>query len=177
MPEPIDRRTDAELMAALRDADTSAFDTLYRRHRDWVVRMAMRITGDEADALDVLQEAFLYLLRKAPDLEARARFSTLLFPIVRHVALARRRNRIGSVAAPEPTVEPADTARHEELVAVLAGLPVEQRETVLLRFVDGLSVAEVAMRLGVPVGTVKWRLHEALERLREDPRARHYFLG
>ena len=56
MIEAPDPRDDAALVLALRGGDAGALDVLYRRHRDWVARMARRITGSEADALDVLQE-------------------------------------------------------------------------------------------------------------------------
>lgn len=59
---------DAELVAAINQGDHAAFETLYRRHRDWTVNLAFRFTGDEALALDVMQETFLYLLLvEAPD--------------------------------------------------------------------------------------------------------------
>lgn len=175
---PSDPRTDAELVAAARAGDAAAFEELYRRHRDWVVRMARRLTGDDADALDVLQETFLYLLRKLPALELRARVSTFLFPVVRHLALARRRQRAPGLGAEvEPAVDDPPLLPPEELVAVLAALPEEQRQAVLLRFVDGLPLAEIAAATRVPLGTVKSRLHQALATLRTDPAARRYFLG
>jgi RNA polymerase sigma-70 factor (ECF subfamily) len=62
-----------------------------------------------------------------------------------------------------------------DLEAVLASLPEEQREVVLLRFVDGLSLAEVAEVMAIPLGTVKSRLHNALKTLREDERTRELF--
>ncbi len=177
MSQSPDPRSDAELFAALRSHDESAFDTLYRRHRDWVVRVALRIVGDEADALDVLQDAFLYVLRKAPHLEARAKFATFLYPAVRHLALERRRRRSRSRPAVESVSDPDADGSREDLVSALAGLSPELRETVLLRFVDGFSIQEIAARLAVPPGTVKSRLHQAIERLREDPGARRYFLA
>jgi RNA polymerase sigma-70 factor (ECF subfamily) len=174
---PRDARTDEDLVAALRRGDAAAFDVLYLRHRDWVVRMARRLTCDDADALDVLQETFLYLLRKLPQLELRARLSTLLFPVVRNLALARRRRRAAAPEAVEPAVEDPPLLPPEELAAALAALPEQQRQAVLLRFVDGLALAEIAARTGVPLGTVKSRLHQALATLRADPAARRYFLG
>lgn len=172
-----DPRTDAELIAALRGGEPAAFDELYRRHRGWVVRLARRVTGSDSDALDVLQETFLYLLRKAPGLELRARMTTFLFPVVRNLALARRRRRGTADAGPEPSVEDPPPVLAEELVTALGALPVEQRDAVLLRFVDGLSLQEVAAAQGVPLGTVKSRLHQALATLRQDPAARRFFLG
>ena len=62
-----------------------------------------------------------------------------------------------------------------DLALALDGLPEEQREVLLLRFVDGLSLAEVAEAMDIPLGTVKSRLHNALTALRRDPRTREFF--
>ena len=173
---PSDPRTDAELIAAAQRGDGSAFEVLYLRHRDFVVRIAQRICGDGNDALDVLQETFLYVLRKAKALELRARFTTFLYPVVRNLALQRRRARASGTSLEAEPLAGASPTWREDLVAALSGLPAEQRETLLLRVVDGMSLLEVAEALAIPVGTVKSRLHQALAALRNDPRARHYFL-
>lgn len=172
-------RSDRELLAALRTGDSGAFDTLYGRHRDWVTRLAHRTTGSASDALDVLQETFLYLLRKAPTLELHARLTTFLFPVVRHLALQRRRRRPTEplTERDEPLAPDPPMAPPEELLAALTTLPAEQQQAVLLRFVDGLSLKEIAARQGVPIGTVKSRLHQALASLRDDPACRRYFLS
>jgi len=67
-------------------------------------------------------------------------------------------------------------ASRKELAAVLRTLPEEQLEVVLMRFVDDMALAEIAEALSIPLGTVKSRLHNALNALREDPRTRSYFL-
>ena len=175
-PSPLD---DAALFAALARGDEGAFEALYRRHRDTVFAQALRCTGSREDALDVLQEAFLYLLRNRQRLELRGRLTTLLYPVVRNLAanLRRKTERID----PEPPADlpaPAEGGeRREDLARAMAGLPEAQREVVLLRFVDGLSLEEAAAALEVPLGTVKARLHQALKSLREDPRTRDYFAG
>jgi DNA-directed RNA polymerase specialized sigma24 family protein len=64
--EPLDSRSDIELVAAVNRGDENAFEALYLRHRDWVVALAHRFTGDSELALDVLQETFLYFLKKFP---------------------------------------------------------------------------------------------------------------
>jgi len=62
----LDARNDLELIAAINDGDAAAFEALYFRYRNWVVGLAYRFTGDCDAALDVMQETFLYLLRKFP---------------------------------------------------------------------------------------------------------------
>ena len=150
------------------------------RYRDWVVRLAHRWTGDQHQALDVLQDAFLYVLRHLPEIELRARFTTLLYPVVRHLSLASQRrggreSPANECSEPEAPTEDAPS-QLEDLAHVLGSLPDGQRAVVLLRYVDELSLAEVAATLDIPLGTVKSRLHQALQVLREDPRLRAYFL-
>ena len=174
-----DSPDDAELVAAINAGSHAAFETLYRRHRDWTVSLALRFTGDEALALDVMQETFLYLLRKFPGFELRAALRTVLYPAVRNLSIAARRKagrcQAGDaeneilVNSPAPEV---GLASDSDLAAVLANLPLPQREVLLLRFVDGFSLEEVADALEIPLGTVKSRLHNALKSLREDPRTR-----
>jgi RNA polymerase sigma-70 factor (ECF subfamily) len=171
--------SDEELVAAANGGDAGAFEQLYERHREWVVRLALRFCPDHGLALDVMQETFLYLLGLFPGFELRARMRTFLYPVVRHRALAAwsraRRERAVSLrgsSGEDASSEPRDPVA-EGLGQLLAELPVGQREVLLLRFVDGLALGEIARALEVPVGTVKSRLHLALRALREDPRTRN----
>lgn len=176
--------SDRELIEAVNRGDAEAFETLYRRYRDWVYRLAWRFTGDHHDALDVLQETFIYLLRKFPGFELTASLTTLLYPTVKHLALNVRRRRscvpasrrAGSGGDARPTTDPAPASR-SELAAVLAALPPEQSEVVLMRFVDDMALNDIATALGIPLNTVKSRLYNALQKLRDDPRMREYFLS
>jgi RNA polymerase sigma-70 factor (ECF subfamily) len=181
-PTNDDPRTDQKLIDAVNLGDDRAFEALYRRHRDWVVNLAFRFTGDHALALDVLQETFLYFLKKFPGFTLTCQLRSFLYPAVRHLAIAARRKaeRLQSEDGGLPELEappPApigDTAR-DQLAAVVAALPETQREVLLLRFVDGLSLNEIAEALEIPLGTVKSRLHNALDALRRDERTRESF--
>jgi RNA polymerase sigma-70 factor (ECF subfamily) len=179
--DPIDVRTDPELIAAINGGDAAAFEVLYQRYRDWVVHLAARLTGDEHLALDVLQETFLYVLKKFPGFRLTAQFKTFLYPAVRNLSIAARRKtkRLQSdeteLQAIADTAAQSQPAAAADLAFVLDGLPEEQREVLLLRFVDGLSLAEIASALGIPLGTVKSRLHNALAALKQDPRTREFF--
>jgi RNA polymerase sigma-70 factor, ECF subfamily len=183
---PIDRRSDEELVAVCNVGDAHeaarAFEALYRRHRDFVLRVARRFTHDRELALDALQETFTYLLRKFPPagggLALTARLSTLLYPAAKNAAIsaarkARRYAGVGNETLEELPAEPAADA--EPIDAALAGLSPERREVLTLRFVDDLSLAEIAVALDVPLGTVKSRLHLALKELREDMRIKDLF--
>jgi len=175
-----DRRSDAELVAACNTGDgdeaTRAFTALYRRHRDYVLRVAFRFGTDHELALDALQETFTWLLRKFPPagqgLELTARFTTLLYPVAKHCALTalQRAERAGGSGEISPDELPARPhAAGGDIAALLAPLSAERREVVLLRFVDDLSLAEIAETLGIPLGTVKSRLHLAIRDLRDSP--------
>lgn len=176
-----DDRSDEALIAALNGGDASAFDPLYYRYRDWVARLAFRFTGTDADALDVLQETFAYLFRKFPGFVLTARMTTFLYPVVKNLSIAARRKRerhISNEAGSDPIAAPSRpelAQSREELSAVVAALPEGQREVLLMRFVDDMSLAEIGAALRIPEGTVKSRLHNALGTLRNDPRARNYF--
>jgi len=181
-PRP-DPRSDGELVRALNAGDPSAFDGLYYRYRDWVVRLARRFTGNDDDALDVLQETFSYVFRKFPGFVLTASMTTFLYPVVKNLSIAARRKRTRHAQLPEGGAGPDPAApdevnyakQREELMAVLAGLPEGQREVLLLRFVDDMSLVEIAQALGIPEGTVKSRLHNAIAALRKDERTVRYF--
>ena len=174
--------SDQELIELVNEGDPDAFEVLYRRYRDWVYRLAWRFTGNQQDALDVLQETFTYLLGKFPGFELTASMTTFLYPVVRHISLTiRSKSRrftsdeeiLGEIAAP---VSKETQSSRSELAAVLAVLPDEQREVLLMRFVDDMTLQEIATALNIPIGTVKSRLHHALQKLRHDRRTRDYFL-
>jgi RNA polymerase sigma-70 factor (ECF subfamily) len=180
---PQDPRTDEQLVAVINDGDSDAFEALYFRYRDWVTSQALRMTNDHALALDVLQETFLYVLRKFPGFRLTARMTTFLYPVVRNLSIAARRKaeRVQSSEAELDQLEAAASVSaapddRETLALALANLTEEHRETLQLRFVDGLSLAEISEAMAVPLGTVKSRLHHALRTLREDERTRAFFI-
>ena len=179
-PEIDDPRSDEFLVEALNRGDNAAFEVLYRRYRDWVVQLAYRFTGNRDDALDVLQETFTYVFNKFPGFRLRAKMTTFLYPVVKHLSFAARAKSrraspapITDVEAPE-VAEPAHSWR-DELAAVVAVLPEAQREVLLMRVVDDMTLEESATALKIPLGTVKSRLHIAIQTLREDGRTRRYF--
>ena len=170
-----DGRSDGELVAAANRGEADAFAALYRRHRAWVWSLARRFTGTPEDAADVMQDAFLHLWNRFPGFELTSRMRTFLYPVVRHLALDRRRRAVRVVPMDvvpteaeredtPPLLPPAEA--RAELAHALAGLPPPQREVVLMRFVDDLELQEIADALHIPLGTVKSRLHHALAHLR-----------
>jgi RNA polymerase sigma-70 factor (ECF subfamily) len=178
-PPEEDPRSDLELVAAANAGDASAFGALYHRYKQWVVSLATRFTGDADQALDVLQETYLYLLSKFPGFRLTSRLTTFLYPAVKNLSIAHRRKTSrfagGDPEALDQFASDPTPARPSELTAVVAGLSEAHREVVLMRFVDGLSLEEIGAALGIPLGTVKSRLHNALNTLRADRRVREFF--
>ena len=174
---------DQQLVDALNRGDVRAFDAIYHRYRDWVVRLGLRLTGNQDDALDVLQETFAYVFRKFPGFRLTASMTTFLYPAVRNLSLEiLRKKRTATTASLDALEEmpgfaaaPDEMHARADLAAAMSNLSPEHRQTVLLRFVDDLTMDEIAAAMGVPVGTVKSRLHHALAAMREDPRVRRYF--
>ncbi|MHC4157233.1 MAG: RNA polymerase sigma factor [Planctomycetota bacterium] len=175
-------QSDQELIDSANQGDARAFEALYYRYRDWVYRLAWRFTGSRDQALDVLQETFFYLLKKFPGFKLSCSMTTFLYPVVKHVSLAMRRKAGRTVSEdaafaelPAPqTTDGRDS--HSELAAVLSALRKEQREVLLMRFIDEMMFEEIAEALNIPVSTVKSRLYRGLEALRHDARTRNYFL-
>ncbi len=180
MPPP-NEQTDEQLIEDANRGRAEAFEALYHRYRDYVHRLAWRFSGNSEDALDVLQDTFAYLLRKFPGFRLTVRMTTFLYPVVKHLAIARRRKRRPADLPSEawstlPAPPSVDTNNpRTELAAALQNLPEAQREIVLMRYADEMALAEIAVALNLPLGTVKSRLHHALTTLRTDDRARRYF--
>ena len=176
MPAKSDQPTDEELVTALNAGESDAFDALYHRYSEWVLRMAWRLTRHEDDSLDVLQETFAYLARKFPGFELTAAMTTFLYPAVRNLSIAARRRRQRSIGEfTELQHIPAENSSlpdaHRDLTEALSGISENHREILLLRFVDELNQSEIADRLGLPLGTVKSRLHHAIRAVRQSPAA------
>jgi RNA polymerase sigma-70 factor (ECF subfamily) len=168
--------TDRALIDRANRGDADAFEALYHRYCDWVLSVAYRYTGDRDDALDVLQETFAYLFGKFPGFVPTAQLTTFLFPVVRNLSIDRLRKRRPSVDVDDlADVLPAPDAgsSNADLHRLLQLLPATQREVLLLRFVDDLSLQQIADALGVPLGTVKSRLHNALESMRKRTTDEH----
>ncbi len=182
----VDGRSDAELVglcnSGSRRAAIDAFQVLYTRHRDYVLRVAFRYVRDTDLALDVLQETFTYLLRKFPPpgngLVLNAQLQTLLYVAAKNnaISLLRKESRTEANGRFDPEQMPAPAYRDDsDLGRLLTGLAPEQREVVTLRFVDDLALQDIAEILDIPLGTVKSRLHTAVQAMRNSPYVKDFF--
>jgi RNA polymerase sigma-70 factor (ECF subfamily) len=165
---------------AARAGDQAAFGALVELHQQAVFRTALAALGDPADAEDVSQEAFVLAWQKLPGFRGDSTLKTWLLTIVWRKALDRRRSRRrlwqrllpAPLEGPEPAGDPAGSQPDPERVAVaadlvrrakreIAGLSPKLRDTLLLAASGEHSYEEIAAVLGVPIGTVKWRVSEA----------------
>lgn len=164
-------QSDGDLWRAYCAGDDGAFGVLYGRYREWAFRVACRVARDEGEAADAVQEAFIYLVKHRKRLVVEGKLTTILYRAVRSAAATLRRKsrrlRFGESGESERDAALPRAGVDEELARVLEALPVGQREVLLMRVVDGMSVEEVARALEVPEGTVKSRLHGAVKALED----------
>jgi RNA polymerase sigma-70 factor (ECF subfamily) len=149
-------------------------DQLYQRHAAFVGRVIHRFTGEGAHVDDLLQETFIVAFKKLGQFEGRSSAETWLYGIARnlchrHLRGQRRRllfqGRYASRSVEEPPPLPGEELERRQAVArvqrVLGRLPFKQREVVVLYELEGREGQEIADLIGVPVGTVWTRLHQA----------------
>jgi|HubBroStandDraft_6_1064221.scaffolds.fasta_scaffold21634_2 RNA polymerase sigma-70 factor (ECF subfamily) len=158
-----------EVLAGHRDA----YAELVRRYEGHVHAAAWAILRDHQTAEDVTQESFLKAYNKLATLRTAGGFGPWLLAIARRTATDRVRGKSHLVLVPNLPDRPslAAPAEAEEDAAVvlsaLARIPDREQQVVLHRYFDGLAVAEIAARLGCPVGTVTKQLSRAVARLRD----------
>lgn len=181
-----DHRSDADLVDVCnigsgRDA-SRAFAELYRRHKDFVVRVSFRVCGDNEIALDALQETFSYLLKRFPPtgsgLSLSAKLTTYLYPIAKNttISILRKNKRFAHPQNVDPdTLATEAPPESTDIGGLLTELPGERREVVIMRFVEDMSLKEISTALDIPLGTVKSRLHLAVKQLRNLPKTKTFF--
>jgi RNA polymerase sigma-70 factor (ECF subfamily) len=160
---------DEELVRRAVGGEISAFGVLVERHERRVYNLALRMTGSEDDARDATQDAFLTALRKLSSFRGDAAFTTWLHRVTVNACydLLRRRARSPVLdhdegSGPEPAASPDladDVDLSVDVRRALMEVPEDYRVVMLLRDVHDLPYEEVASIVGVPVGTVKSRLH------------------
>jgi RNA polymerase sigma-70 factor, ECF subfamily len=189
---PLDRQLipakddrDWRLVEALRLREPTAAERLVATYGDRTYRLAVRITGDNQDAEEAVQDAFWSVVRKIDTFRGEAAFGSWVFRIVSNAAYRKVRQRPQSFVEISPDeVLPAfdedgrhaavltdwsssidDPAVQSELRAVLSsaisGLPAHYRAVIVLHDIEGLSMAEVAEAVGITVPTAKTRAHRA----------------
>jgi RNA polymerase sigma-70 factor (ECF subfamily) len=176
--------TDEQLLARGAAGDREALEELFRRYRLLAYRVAYRLLGHEADAMDAVQNGFIKALTHLPGFQGRSSFKTWLLRVVSNAALdlGRKRSRRETLSLTSPpnndgpvvqVLSFEDPARGLEradlrhmLDEALATLPPAQRQTFVLHADGDLSYREVAEVLGISIGTVMSRLFYARQKLR-----------
>lgn len=173
-------RSDESLYQELLSGNLAAFDALYERYERPLNRFVRRQLADAAECEDVLHETFMAIIRERRVGRTARSFKAFLFQVARNICLNRIRHGRRSESAQRAfsEVEPAQADAQPEAVLerrqaseavkrALPQLPEGLSELYHLR-AGGLSYEEVAEVLGVPVGTVKSRMHELIKRLRQE---------
>ena len=182
----LDHHSDAELVDLCNSGDRSdaveAFETLYARHKEYELSDAFRYVGDADLALDVLQDTFSYVLKKFPPpgegLVLKAQLQTLLYVVAKNSAISilRKASKGDAGGEIDPDELPAPGYRDSgDLAKLLQGLTPGQREIITLRFIDDQPLKDIAETLEIPLGTVKSRLHKAIEAMRKLPTVKDFF--
>ena len=177
--------TDEDVVAQVLDGQTALFEILMRRHNERLYRAARAIVRDEAEAEDVMQQAYVNAYAHLRQFDGRAKFATWLTRIAVNEAIARQRRRAmyqpidvenESVdeqaalmhAAPTPEREAFSRELRTLVEAAVDGLPEGCREVFMLRQVEGMNTAETAECLGISEDVVRTRLSRARAMLRRD---------
>jgi len=177
-------RTTADDQAALERmarGDQGALAEMYDRHGRLVYSLALRIVRDRGDAEDVTQDVFVQAWRQASRFDTtRGNVAAWLLTMARSRAidLIRRRRVRPQPGADDVVVETKDTSsapdvqfewaqRAETIQEAMGALPLLQRLAIELAFFEGLTQAEIAEQLEVPLGTVKTRIRQGLLKLRD----------
>jgi RNA polymerase sigma-70 factor, ECF subfamily len=166
----------------LRQRDPDLLDRLIEQYQHRLLRYLTYLVGNRELAEDLFQETWIRVLERGHQYDGKHEFSTWLYAVARNLSIdyLRKKSPISLDGLMEDEehaqVEPADPQplawevvaqqeQAERISSALVGIPVEYRETVVLRFQEGLALGEIAIVTGAPVGTVKSRLYRGLNLL------------
>jgi RNA polymerase sigma-70 factor (ECF subfamily) len=177
-------RDGAAIAKGLRRRDSDVLDRLIEQYQHRLFRYLVYLTGRHELAEDLFQETWIRVLERGTQYDPSCRFDTWLFAIARHLVIdaARRKQMLSLEALTQPTdyrvpVEFASSAPPPDVLTslsedrarlgiALSKLEVVQREVVLLRFQEEMSLEEISRLTGAPLSTVKSRLYRGLEAMR-----------
>ena len=180
----VEQWSDEQLIAQVARGDTAAYEMLYDRYSSAGMGLALKITGDQALAEEVVQETFWRVWRKADLFQnQRGAFTSWFFGITRNLSIdmLRRQRTQGQPAdqaeqlieqAPDPSPGVPETvwlrSKHEQMRAAVETLPKEQRYVIEMAYFRGMTRQEIASATGEPLGTIHTRARLALQKLREE---------
>ena len=183
---------DAELVRLVRTGQSDAFGELVRRYQDRVFNACWRVCGNAEDARDVTQDAFLKAYENLATFRQESGFYTWLFRVAMNLALSLKRSakhrrtvsldggadsggtqagglsdRLRRAREAADADAPSDAEVQASVVRALQGLNEEDRAVVVLRDIEGFDYQQIAEILGMPLGTVRSKLHRSRAALRD----------
>ncbi|MHC4942139.1 MAG: sigma-70 family RNA polymerase sigma factor [Planctomycetota bacterium] len=187
-----ERTEEKELVTLARKGDKAAFEGLVGLFQDRVYNLSFRLTGDRERAWDLSQDAFLRAFAAIKSFKGASAFFTWIYRIVLNLHMnqesslgrkmekrsfsmdlpdredgkSRWANQMPDGSGEEPGEETLRKEREQAVQEAIAALPVDYRQAILLRDMEGLSYEEIAELLSIPIGTVRSRLYRAREELR-----------
>lgn len=168
---------DQELIARVLRGDEAALGAIYDRYHRLIYAIALRVAGDQSSAEEIVQDVFHAVWRSAGSFRAGGSLASWLVGIARHRAIDATRSQVYRSRARESLLNEQITARadgdlsdlllRQVVRAALAELTQQQRQAIDLAYYGGLTEAQIAERLGIPLGTVKSRMRAGMLRLRD----------
>ena len=177
---------DKQLVQQAAAGDTAAFETLVERYQQQVYHLTLRMVGNDADAQDLAQEAFVRAWRGLGSFQFTSQFSTWLYRLTSNICIdflrAQKRRKVVSLTMlrddedsqwdlpdddPLPEQQMIAAEEREALSRAFASLDPEFRQILTLRIVNGCSYQQISQILGIAEGTVKSRISRAREQLRK----------
>ena len=156
----------------LRSGDRAAMTQVVERYHHRLYRYLIRLVREPAAADDLYQQTWLKVMRKIGSFDGRSKFDTWLFAIAHNEAVDFLRRKTGEVLedraadAPDALAMAVEAERSARLETAVAALPAVYRETLTLRFEEGMKLEEIAEVTRAPLSTVKSRVQRGLEMLR-----------
>jgi len=169
--------SDLELLKELQAGRREAFDELFKRHQRSIYFLALRYLGNEEDAMEITQQAFVRAFNAAPRFEGRSSFKTWLYRITvnlckNHLTRSPKAHEVPfedfeDHLAADPDTLPDQEGRRSLVREAMEGLPERQRQVVMLRVYEELSFKEIAKVLGCSAGSAKVNYHYAVRGLKK----------
>ena len=183
----LNEKDDLELVKQSREGDQGAFSVLVSRYKEKAVKMAALIVGNFEDAKDVSQEAFVKAYNALAKFEGKSKFSTWYFSILMNTARDFTRKKSWQMTVKwsdqekmdnffeqvrDENAKPMDVMAGKELgkrmTSAISDLPEKQKWVFTLRFMEEMSLKEIAEVTGMQEGTVKANLHFAIQKFKDE---------